>query len=159
MDSLPESFVSYQFEVEIINGGEDDSISIGLISEISDKSPGMNPNTIGIYGFDGLICRDGEKVSSCLPFTTGDVISCTVHKNQVATTQFTITSCQFSKNDKFMGKPLNVVGKKFYPAVGLHSPGAAVQIRLNVNRNASPMGPKETTKDSSKGQNCLRTKN
>ena len=155
IDCLPEIFASYQFDVEIINSGDDDSISIGLASKTSDKSPGMNPNTIGIYSFDGSICRNGEEVLSCLPFTTGDVVSCNVHKNKIASSQFAITSCQFSKNGELMGTSLNVGGKEFFPSVGLHSPGAKVQIRLNITRKSTVPASKEILKDLSKRKNNI----
>ena len=132
IDCLPESFKAYQFDAEIINSGDDDSISVGLVGETSDRSPGMNPNTIGIYGFDGSICRDGQEVLSGLSFTTGDTISCIVHRNKITNSQFTITSCEFLKNGESMGKPLNVGGKEFHPAVGLHSPGATVRIKFKM---------------------------
>ena len=129
---------SYCFDVEVINGGEDDNISIGLNSDGSTNSPGMNDNTIGIYGVDGSVLRNGEEVfealwNEALLFTTGDHISCRVVRSKISNDQFTITSCHFSKNGVLMESKFNVGGKKHYPAVGLHSPGAAVRITLNTN--------------------------
>ena len=102
-------------------------------SDGSTNSPGMNENTIGIYGVDGAVLRSGEEVSSALSFTTGDHISCRVVRSKISNDPFTITSCHFSKNGVLMESKFNVAGKKHYPAVGLHSPGAAVRITLNTN--------------------------
>ena len=130
---IPEYLESYSFDVKIISGGEDDNIVIGLSSATSEKCPGMNQNTIGIYGFDGSICRDAEEVSTASSFTTGDLITCKVIRTKISNNTFTITSCQFSKNGELLGRPMNVGGKHHFPAVGLHSPGAIVQITLNTS--------------------------
>ena len=129
---IPDIFAKFSFDVEILNGGDDDNIVIGLASDISDRSPGMHPNTIGIYGFDGSIIRNGKEASSASPFTTGDKISCKVDRTKISNSDFTITSCQFVKNGLIMSPSLNVGGKKHYPAVGLHSPGAEVRIKFNL---------------------------
>ena len=98
-ESIPEDLEKYIFDVEIINGRKDEGkkIVIGLSGDTSDKNPGMNSNTIGIHGCDGSIYRDGEKVSSALPFTTGDLISCEINRTKVPNTEFKITSCHFLK--------------------------------------------------------------
>lgn len=128
-ESVPEDMSKYKFDVEIINGGKDDSIVIGLSCDTSDKSPGMNANTIGIYGSDGRIYRDGEEASLALPFTTGDLISCEIYRTKIPNTDFTITSCKFLKNLDLIGSPLNIGGKKHHPEVRLHSPDAEVRIQ------------------------------
>ena len=127
---IPEKLDTFGFNVKILSGGEDDNIVVGLSHHTSEKSPGMNQNTIGIYGFDGSICRDAEIISTTSPFTTGDIISCEVSRTKIAGSKFTITSCRFLKNGEVLGSPQNVAGKHHYPAVGLHSPGATVQIIL-----------------------------
>ena len=135
-DCIPQELECYQFDVEIVDGGENyqivNNISIGLCSETSNRSPGMNQGTIGICGLDGSICRHGEAVPSGLPFTTRDIVSCVIHRSKIANNKVTINKCQFSKNGQLMGKPLNVMGTKLYPAVGLHCPGATVKIKLNI---------------------------
>ena len=136
VESIKEDSEIYRFSVEIIHGGEGDNIVIGLNSNMSDKTPGMNSNTIGLFGSDGVIIRDAEAVLSAefftaglisSTFTTGDVITCEVYRIKNA------IRCQFLKNDALISEPLNIKGKIHYPSVGLHSPGAEVRIKLDID--------------------------
>ena len=129
VESIKEDSEIYRFSVEIIHGGEGDNIVIGLNSNMSDKTPGMNSNTIGLFGSDGIIVQDAEAVLSAefFTFTTGDVITCEVYRVKNA------IRCQFLINDEQIAEPSNIKGKIHYPSVGLHSPGAEVRIKLDID--------------------------
>ena len=127
-DCIPYETSAYYFEVEILNGGEDDFIVVGISDDKADRCPGMNPNTIGIYGFDGSICVDAEEIAIGSNFTTGDTVSCLISRQKDGA--FIKTVCQFFKNGTKIGPPRSLVGKKQYPSVGLCSPGASVKFNL-----------------------------
>ena len=127
-DCIPFETSAYYFEVDILNGGEDDFIVVGISDDKADRCPGMNPNSIGIYGFDGSICVDAEEIAIGSNFTTGDTVSCLICRQKEG--EFQKTFCQFLKNGTKIGPPRSLVGKKLYPSVGLGSPGATIKFNL-----------------------------
>ena len=90
--------------------------------------PGMNANTIGIYGMDGSIRQNGEKIGWGGSFTNGDIISCQITRMKDWKLRLVPTRCQFWKNGQQSGPSRYLAGRKLYPAVGLNTPGAVACI-------------------------------
>ena len=128
--SIPKGAPSYYFEVTIINGGEDNNISVGLCTSQANMCPGMNANTIGIYGADGSIRQNGEKIGWGGSFTNGDIISCQITRMKDWKLRLVPTRCQFWKNGQQSGPTRYLAGRKLYPSVGLNTPEAIVCINI-----------------------------
>ena len=129
-ECIPKTSSSYYFEVVVVNGGKDDNIVVGLSTSDAKLCPGMSANTIGIYGSDGSICQNGEKLAWGGSFTTGDVISCQISRIKDWHLRLVPIRCQFWKNGKQSGPSRYLVGRQIFPAVGLNAPGAAIKINL-----------------------------
>ena len=137
-ECIPMTTSLFYFEVDIVNCREDDCIVVGLSTNDADRCPGMNMNTIGIYGLDGSIYQDGEEVASANSFSKGDTISCKTIR--IKDGSFLRTFCQFFKNGKKNGSLVYLYGieskmvaifrRELFPAVGVGTPGAVVWINL-----------------------------
>ena len=90
----------------------------------------MNANTIGVYGTDGSIRQNGEKIGWGGSFTNGDVISCQITRMKDWKLRLVPTRCQFWKNGQQSGPSRYLAGRKLYPAVGLSTPGAIVCVNI-----------------------------
>ena len=127
---------SFYFEMEIVDGGKNDGIAIGITqSDPSTRSgdmPGWSyvSTDAGYHGDDGKIFINGKYDQADL-YTKGDVVGCLVYRSQIEDEEFIVV--QFTKNGRKINFPrlikttdANSQFLHWYPTIGIASPGAII---------------------------------
>ena len=124
---------SFYFEVEIVDGGENDAIGIGITHSDrftrSGYMPGWN-HDFGYHGNNGKMYVNEEYIEAEL-YTKGDVVGCLVYRSRIEDEEFIVV--QFTKNGRKISFPrimkttdTNSQFLHWYPTIGIASPGAIV---------------------------------
>jgi hypothetical protein len=113
------------FEVKIINPGSGGSVSVGLTSRnwTSNRHPGSDSNSYGYLGNEGRKSHNTRCEPYGSKFCKEDIVGCGYN--------FDRRVIFWTLNGKYLGDAYSkVTHGTFYPTVGLHSPGAAVQFNF-----------------------------
>ncbi|CAG8709285.1 23934_t:CDS:2, partial [Dentiscutata erythropus] len=120
---IPKKTGIYYFEVDIIEGGNDNVISVGVSTSYTnlDRLAGWDPGSIGYHGDNGWKYLEyGQGIKYGPTFTTGDTIGCCIN--------FYSNEVFFTKNGVNLGIvcPSNIIDQ-LYPVVGMESPNSWVE--------------------------------
>ena len=119
----------FYFETKVVECGENGFIGIGLTPRIYDQQnhnlPGLDPDSIGFQGYDGIIGSSGVPIQKSERYSTGDVVGCYLCCTNVDGVEYVLV--QFTKNGKVLQPIVCMKNKDYYPTIGLGSPGAVLE--------------------------------
>ncbi|RIB21877.1 concanavalin A-like lectin/glucanase domain-containing protein [Gigaspora rosea] len=120
---IPEEIGVYYFEVDILDGGDGDLISVGVatLDFALARHVGWDFGSRGYHGDDGLKFLEQGFGSRYGPtYTTGDTIGCCIN--------FDSTAICFTKNGINLGYACSFYDDtELYPAIGMRSRNARVE--------------------------------
>ena len=128
----------FYFEVCIDDGGEDNSIGIGVSpwDYSLDSYPGWRSQSVGYHGDNGCLYKEHGNGKPFGPkCEKGDVMGCGVLFGDEAVKDSDKNSCIvfFTRNGEHVGQCEAVVPKDgFYPMVSMSSPGQKVTVAFDV---------------------------
>ncbi|XP_065190336.1 uncharacterized protein LOC135821201 [Sycon ciliatum] len=140
------------FEVLIASTGGNGAIGIGLVSDNYPLGyqPGWAQESIALHVDDGKLFVSGQSKPCCSPSVQGDVIGCGIifpkttpfkaersrksdSKKTVASGSRSTATVFFTRNGKnVMSEEIKLPQYGFFPAVGLHTSGAEVEVSLKA---------------------------
>ena len=162
-DPIPLTATSFYFEAKVVSCGNEGVIAIGLTqSNPNTKSgyfPGWNSDPslgIGYHGDDGGIYHNsGRAVEKTEPFITNDVVGCYMCRTTLNNDEITLV--QFTRNGEKILSPRIITNDKWYPTIGLGSPGAIVETNFGVNQFLfNVKGGYHLKQNSIEAANCVR---
>eukprot|EP01119_Soliformovum_irregulare_P010328 TRINITY_DN2538_c2_g1_i2.p1 TRINITY_DN2538_c2_g1~~TRINITY_DN2538_c2_g1_i2.p1 ORF type:complete len:2760 (-),score=753.14 TRINITY_DN2538_c2_g1_i2:11-8005(-) len=134
---IPDGIRLFYYEILVVSEGEDGHVGIGLypVDQKLRGMPGWYNGSYGYHGDDG--CKfsyrlegKGEAYGPC--FVKDDVIGC--GWNSKEGTVF------YTKNGRYLGTAFRNVYGRFYPAVGVNSRGAQINVNFGQSQFTFDLG-------------------
>ena len=128
---IPETSKTFYFEAKVVESGKEGLISIGLTktnpSTRSGYFPGWSSSLgIGYHADDGGIYYGrGQAIQHTEPYVTGDIVGCYLCCFDINNLSRTLV--QFTKNGETVCSPRIIAKDKWYPTLGVGSPGATIE--------------------------------
>ncbi|CAG8556100.1 9070_t:CDS:2, partial [Scutellospora calospora] len=127
---IPKETGIYYFEIDILEGGDDNIISIGVstLNPSLSRQAGWDPGSVGYHGDNGKKYLEyGHGIKYGPTFTTGDTIGCCIN--------FYSWTIFFTKNGVNLGFACSSnTFEKLYPVVGMKS----LNSRIEANFGSRP---------------------
>ena len=133
--SIPQGLSSFEFQLEVINGGTRNDISFGFADLSDSKSWASTRIGLGLcyFGVNGEIKHGREVIATVETFGTGDIVGCRLCRVYYDNQNYNI--CQFTKNNNNIGPLRLLIEEKdeyLSPFVGSNSPDAKLDTKFGA---------------------------